>query len=179
MNVLDKKIEKKEDEFEEQVIDVSRVSRTMAGGRRISFRAAVAVGNHKGKIGIGVGKSKEVVDAVAKAVKKAKKELIQVPIVNETIPYEVKIGYKGSKILLKPAPLGSGIIAGGVVRIMANLAGISNILSKSLGSSNKLNNLKATIMAFKELSQVQEKVKISNKSSDSKISAQAKTKKNK
>ena len=139
-------------EFDERIVEISRVSRTMAGGRRISFRATVVIGNHKGKIGMGIGKSKEVTDAVTKAVKKAQKNLVQVSLVKDTIPYEIYSQYKGAKIFLKPASQGTGIIAGGVIRIVANLVGIKNILSKSLGSANKISNLNATILALQKLS---------------------------
>lgn len=141
----------KDKEFDEQLVEVARVSRTMAGGRRISFRATMVIGDRKGRVGIGMGKSKEVMEAAAKAVKKAKKDLVVVPIVNNTIPHEIRVAYKGAKIFLKPAVPGTGIIAGGVIRTVANLAGIENILSKSLGSSNKINNLKAVIKAFRIL----------------------------
>ncbi|MFH1749382.1 MAG: 30S ribosomal protein S5 [bacterium] len=141
----------REKEFEEQLVEVARVSRTMAGGRRISFRATMVIGDRKGRVGIGMGKSKEVMEAASKAVKKAKKNLVVVPIVNNTIPHEIRVDYKGAKVFLKPAVPGTGIIAGGVIRTVANLAGIDNILSKSLGSSNKINNLKATIKAFQIL----------------------------
>ncbi|MFC1656847.1 30S ribosomal protein S5 [Patescibacteria group bacterium] len=141
----------REKEFEEQLVEVARVSRTMAGGRRISFRATMVIGDRKGRVGIGMGKSKEVMEAASKAVKKAKKDLVVVPIVNKTIPHEIIVDFKGAKIFMKPAVPGTGIIAGGVIRTVANLAGIENILSKSLGSSNKLNSLKATIKALKIL----------------------------
>lgn len=150
--------DKKPKEFEEQMIEVARVSRTMAGGRRISFRATMAIGDKKGRVGIGTGKSKEVMDAASKAVKKAKKGLITVPIINGTIPHEIRISYKGARILLKPAAPGTGIIAGGVIRTIARLAGINNIISKSLGSANKINNLKATINAFKLLNKEQKQL---------------------
>ncbi len=138
----------KDKEFEEQLVEVSRVSRTMAGGRRISFRATMVIGDKKGRVGIGMGKSKEVMDAASKAVKRAKKDLVRVPLINGTIPHEINVEHKGAKVFLKPAVPGTGIIAGGVIRTIANLAGIDNILSKSLGSSNKLNVSKAVIKAF-------------------------------
>lgn len=144
-----KKPEKKE--FAEEVVHIDRISRTVAGGRRIRFRAAVVVGNQKGKVGIGVAKASEVILAVQKAINLAKKNLIEVPIVNDTIPHEVEERFGAAKVYLKPASSGTGIIAGGAVRAVANLAGIKNILSKILGSQNQINNLKATINALKKL----------------------------
>ena len=145
--------DKRDKEFEEQVVEVNRVSRTMAGGRRISFRATVVIGNRKGKIGMGVGKSKEVMNAVNKAIKQAKKSLLEVSQVQDTIPYAITVKYKGAKILLKPASQGTGIIAGGVIRIVADLLGMKNLISKSLGSANKISNLKAMFIALKMIQQ--------------------------
>ncbi len=136
------------DAFEEKVIEVSRVSRTVKGGRRIRFRALIVVGDRNGKVGMGLGKSNEVSQAVAKAATKARKNLITVPIINGTIPHEVIGQFGAAKVLLKPSSSGTSIVAGGSVRVVAELAGISDLLAKSLGSRSKINNIAATISAL-------------------------------
>lgn len=135
-------------EFEQKIIDLARVTRVMAGGKRMRFRACVAIGNKKGKVGIGLAKGADVTLAVTKAVNKAKKELVQVPLVNETIPHEMKIKLKAAKLLLKPAPKGTGVKAGGAVRVVLELAGVPNIVGKIMGTNNKVNNVKALITAL-------------------------------
>lgn len=135
-------------EFEERVIEVSRVARTVKGGRRIRFRALVVIGNRKGKIAMGLGKSTDVSEAVRKAVTQAKKHLITVPIISGTIPYEVTCKHGSAVVMLKPAASGTSIVAGGAVRAIADLAGITDLLSKMLGSANKINNILATIKAL-------------------------------
>ncbi len=145
------KKEKVAGEFSEQVVQIDRVARVVAGGKRLRFRAVVVVGNQADKVGLGVEKANDVATAVQKAVKVAKKNLISVPIKNETIPHEILQSFGSAKVLLKPAPKGTGIIAGGPIRVIANLAGIKNISAKILGSSNKMNNLKATILALEKL----------------------------
>jgi len=144
-----KKKEKKE--FQEAVIQIDRVTRVVKGGRRLRFRATVCIGNLKGKVGVGIGKSTEVAGAIQKAISKAKRNLIQVPLDGPTIPHDVKIKFKSSKILLLPASPGTGLIAGGSVRKVLELTGIKDVLSKSLGSSNRVNNAKATIEALRDL----------------------------
>jgi len=138
-------------EFEEEVIQIDRVTRVVKGGRKLRFRATVVIGNKKGKVGIGIGKSHEVTGAIQKAISKAKKNLIRVSIDGSTIPHDVKIKYKAARIILLPAAPGTGIIAGGPIRKVAELAGIKDILSKSFGTTNKLNNTKATFEALKSL----------------------------
>jgi small subunit ribosomal protein S5 len=138
-------------EFDQKTIELSRVSRTVAGGKRMKFRALVAIGDGKGRVGIGVAKGADVQIAVQKAVTAAKKHMIVVPIVEETIPHMVLIKYGASKILLKPAPKGSGVIAGGPLRAIMELAGIKNVVSKILGSSNKVNNVYAVMEALQQL----------------------------
>lgn len=138
-------------EYIEKVIQIDRVSRTVKGGRRIRFRALVVLGNQKGKVGMGVGKAQEVVAAIGKAVNQAKKNLIEVPIINETIPHEIKIKQGSSLILLKPASKGTSIIAGGSVRSVLELAGIKNVVGKTFGTSNKINNVKAVLFALQTL----------------------------
>lgn len=138
-------------EFEEEVIQVDRVTRVVKGGRRLRFRATVVIGDKKGTVGYGIGKATEVQQAIQKAVAKAKKRLIKVPVYNGTIPHMVQTKYKASIVLMKPASIGTGIIAGGAVRQIMELAGIHNILSKSLGSTNKINTAKATYEALTKL----------------------------
>jgi len=139
------------EEFEQKMIDIARVTRVMAGGKRMRFRACVAIGNKKGRVAIGLAKGADVTGAVTKAVNKAKKEFIDIPIVNETIPHEVFQKLGAAKILFKPAKKGRGIIAGGAVRVLLELSGIKNITCKILGTGNKVNNVKCTIEALKNL----------------------------
>lgn len=138
-------------EFDEVVIGIDRVARVVKGGRRFRFKALVVVGNHKGKVGVGVSKGQDVQTAVAKATDVAKKHVITVPMVNETIPHDVEVKVSGAHVLIKPAAPGTGIIAGGVVRQVIGVTGIRNMLSKSLGSTNKVNIAYATIKALQEL----------------------------
>ena len=138
-------------EFEEIVINIDRVARVVKGGRRFRFKALVVVGNGKGKVGVGVSKGQDVQTAVAKATDVAKKHLITVPIANETIPHDVETKIAGAHVLIKPAAPGTGVIAGGVVRQVIGVTGIRNMLSKSLGSTNKVNIAYATIEALRSL----------------------------
>ena len=147
----DRFVKREPKEFDEQVIQIDRVTRVVKGGRKLRFRATVAIGNRKGKVGIGVGKSHEVTGAIQKAISKAKRSMFTVIMDGSTIPHDVKIKYKAAKILLLPAVEGTGLIAGGTVRKVLELAGIKNILSKSYGTTNKLNNSKATFEALKLL----------------------------
>lgn len=139
-------------EYDERVIEVQRVSRVVKGGRRIRFRALVAIGNRRGKVGMGVAKAGEVAEAVKKAVAQAKKHLIEVPIIDNTIPHEINAKFGSAKVMLKPASSGTTIVAGGSVRVVAELAGIENLLSKIMGSSNKINNVSATLKALSSFS---------------------------
>ena len=136
-------------EFEEVTINIDRVSRTVKGGRRMRFKALVAVGNKKNKVGIGVAKGGDVTSAVQKATAKAKKNLVEFPMEGETICHEVETKITGAHVLMKPAALGTGIIAGGVVRSIIGLTGVKNLISKSLGSTNKVNIAYAVIEGLK------------------------------
>jgi len=139
-------------EFDSKLLDLARIAHMKAGGRRFRFRAVVVVGNKTGKVGIGVAKGLDVAHAVEKATRSAKKDLIQVPIVADSIPHETYAKFGAAKVLLKPQRKGRGVVAGGTVRVICNLAGIKNISSKILGrTGNKLNNAKATILALKNL----------------------------
>lgn len=138
-------------EYEEEVLQIDRVTRVVKGGRRLRFRATVVVGNRTGKVGIGIGKSTEVVGAIQKAIRKAKKDIVVVPLKNGTIPHDIKFKFKAARILLMPASPGTGIIAGGAVRKIAELCGIKNLLSKMLGGSNRITNAQAMMMALAKL----------------------------
>lgn len=144
---------KEKPEFEQKLLDVRRTARMVAGGRRFSFRAVVIIGNKKGKVGVGVAKGTDVSIAVDKAVKQAKKHLIEVSITEDgSISYKVEAKYSAARVMLKPAAKGRGLIAGGTVRAICNLAGVENITAKIIGrTNNKLNNAKATILALKKL----------------------------
>lgn len=149
--------EKPKDEMEQRILEVARVTRVMAGGKRMNFRACVAIGDKKGSVGVGLGKGADVTMAVNKAVNRAKKTLVKVSMVNETIPHEVTLKIGAARQIIKPAKKGRGVIAGGVSRIIFELAGIKNITSKTLGSSNKVNNARCTIEALRRLHKVEVK----------------------
>lgn len=139
-------------EFDSSVLDLARVTRVTEGGKQMSFRALVVIGDRRGRVGFGTEKGKDVQGAVEKATKKAKKNLIKVPMVHETIPHAVITKFKAAKVMLKPAPKGSGIIAGGAVRVVLDLAGVPNISSKIVGKTkNKITIVKATFEALKSL----------------------------
>jgi len=137
--------------FEEQVINIDRVARVVKGGRRFRFKALVVVGDKKTKVGVGVSKGQDVQTAIAKATDVAKKNMITIPVANMTIPHDVEVKSSGARVMLKPAAPGTGIIAGGVVRTIIGVTGINNLLSKSLGSTNKVNIAYATIEALQSL----------------------------
>lgn len=138
-------------EFEQNIVEISRVTRVMAGGKRLSFRACVVIGDRKGRVGLGVAKAKDVPMAVQKAVKQAEKNLIRVGLREGTITHEIKAKFGSARILLKPAPVGTGIISGGAIRVVLELAGIENVVSKIFGTNNKINNIKATLQALSSL----------------------------
>ena len=142
---------REEKQFEELVINIDRVSRVVKGGRRFRFKALVVVGDKKTKVGVGVAKGQDVTAAIAKATNVAKKNMIEISLEGDTIPHEVEKKVTGAHVLLKPATPGTGIIAGGVVRQIIGVTGIRNMLSKSLGSTNKVNIAYATIDALKSL----------------------------
>lgn len=143
--------EQPQKEFEERVVQIDRVSRTVKGGKRMRFRVLVVVGNRKGRVGMGIGKGTDIQKSIQKAVTSAKKNLITVPIVDDTIPHEATTKYGSAVVFLKPAGPGTSVIAGGSVRAVIELAGIRNILSKIIGSSNKINNVRATLLALQGL----------------------------
>ncbi len=145
---------KQDREFDEKVVQVSRVSKKTKGGNKMGFSVLVVVGDRKGKVGVGLGKSKDVQSSVRKAVKKAKKHLITVPMNGTTIPFSVRVKRGAGQVLLKPAPKGSGVIAGGPVRAVVEAAGIRDISSKILGSSNQSVNVYATFKALQQIERI-------------------------
>lgn len=146
------KIEKAKEEFESKLLDLARVAHTRAGGKKLRFRAVIVTGNRAGKVGVGVASGLDVAQAVEKATFQSKKNLVEVPMVEDTIPHEVQAKFGPAQVLLRPQRKGRGLVAGGTVRIICNLAGIKNISSKILGrTGNKLNNARATISALKKL----------------------------
>ncbi|PKM91271.1 30S ribosomal protein S5 [Candidatus Falkowbacteria bacterium HGW-Falkowbacteria-1] len=143
--------ERPKEEFDQRILDVARVTRVMKGGKRMSFRVCIAIGDKKGRVAVALGKGADVTLAVNKAVNKAKKNIIEVPIYNDTIPHQINGKFGSAKIILKPVAKGRGVIAGGVVRVILDLAGVKNISSKILGTNNKVNNAKCTVMALSKL----------------------------
>lgn len=135
-------------EFKEELLSIDRVTRVTAGGRQLRFRAVMVIGDGKGKVGLGTGKSWEVVDAIAKAIADAKKRLVTVEMENGSVPYNIEAKFKAAKIMLHPASKGTGVIAGGSARKVLAVAGYTDVLAKRYGSSNLLNNAKATIKAL-------------------------------
>jgi len=150
--------EEKKDRFEDRVVSVNRVSKTVKGGRRMSFSALVIVGDREGTVGFGLGKAGEVPEAVRKAVAQAKKSLVSVPLENQTIPFMVQAKFGASKLLMSPAPDGTGIVAGSAVRAIAELAGIPNLMAKIQGSRNPHNVVKATFSGLRQLTTREEYV---------------------
>lgn len=136
-------------EFDQQIVDLARVTRVTEGGKQLNFRVCIVIGDRKGRVGYGIAKGADVQIAVQKAVRQAEKNLVRIPLVNESIPHRVEAKFKAAKIMLKPAPKGSGIIAGGATRTILELAGVPNASAKTLGKTgNKVTNVKATFEAL-------------------------------
>ncbi|MFH1030900.1 MAG: 30S ribosomal protein S5 [bacterium] len=146
----------KRDEFDQKIVDLARVTRVMAGGKRMKFRACIVIGDHKGKVGFGIAKGEDVSIAINKATNKARKKIIKIKTKNDTIPFEIRKKFKAAKIMIKPAPKGTGIKAGGAVRIILELSGIQNVVGKILGTNNKINNVQATMLALSTLTDFHE-----------------------
>jgi len=147
-------------EFEERVVEIRRVTKVVKGGKNLHFRALAVVGDRNGRVGVGVGNAREVPEAIRKAITDAKKNVVRIPIINGTIPHDVLARHDASKIVLKPATPGTGIIASGSVRAVVELAGIQNILTKNLGSTTAVNVVKATFKGLKKLKSPQEIAKL-------------------
>ena len=148
---LDRKPRKDQKEYEDQVIAINRVTKVVKGGRRFRFAALVVVGDRKGHVGIGTGKANEVPDAIRKATEDAKKNMIEVPVINDTIPHEITGEYGAGKVFMRPASDGTGVIAGGAARDLLELAGLKDVRAKCLGTRNPRNMVNATIEGLKSL----------------------------
>ncbi len=146
-----RKFERQESEFEDRVVKINRVTKTVKGGRKMRFAALVVVGDKKGRVGFGTGKAKEVPDAIRKAKEAAIKNVQKVNIVNETLPHEIVGEYGAAKVVLRPAAPGTGVIAGGPVRAVLELAGVTNVISKCLGSRTPVNLVRATVAGLNEM----------------------------
>jgi len=140
-----------ESEFKEKVVNISRVTKVVKGGKKMGFRAVVVVGNMKGRVGLGIGKAAEVSSAIRKGVEEAKKTLLDVPTIAGTIPHDIVGKFSASQVVLRPAPRGTGVIAGGAVRPILELSGLKNVVAKSIGSPNAINVARATLQALGSL----------------------------
>mgnify|MGYP000863706937 CR=1 FL=1 len=158
--------DKREKDFDHSLLHVARVARVVQGGRRFSFRATVAIGDRKGKVGVGVAKGSDVSLAIGKAIHDAKKHLVSFVRRGSTIPHEIDFKYESARIILKPAKEGKGIVAGGALRILADLGGIKDLTAKSLGSNNKINTAKAMLGALKNLKNTEKSQTIEGKKTE-------------
>jgi small subunit ribosomal protein S5 len=154
-------------EIEERVVKINRVSKVVKGGRRFAFSSVVVVGDQNGSVGVGLGKAGEVPEAIRKGVDRAKRNMVKIPLDGTTIPHEVEVKYGAAHVLLRPAAPGTGVIAGGGVRAVVELAGIRDILAKSLGSNNPVNVVRATMKALGELESAEEVARRRGKSVES------------
>jgi small subunit ribosomal protein S5 len=153
-------------EYEQKILDLARVTRVTAGGKRMSFRCALIIGDKKGRVGLGIAKGADVQIAIEKAYKQAKKDVLTVPIVKETLPHPIHVKFGSAMIILKPAPSGTGLKSGGAMRTVLEYAGVPNAVSKIVNSSNKINIAQATLEAIRRLSQVRAPVRKQKKSAE-------------
>ena len=151
------------EELDERVVDISRVAKVVKGGRRFAFRVVVVVGDHRGHVGVGVGKSRTVVDAIRKASERARRVMKEITLEDNTIPHEIIARWSGAQVLLKPASPGTGVIAGGGVRAVVEVAGVKDILTKSMGSSNRLNVIMATLKGLGQMKSAEQVARERNK----------------
>ena len=154
------------EELDERVVSISRVAKVIKGGRRFAFRVVVVVGDNRGNVGVGVGKSRGVPEAIRKATERARRAMHPVTLSGTTIPHEIIVKYGGARILLRPASPGTGVIAGGGVRAVLETAGVRDILTKSLGSSNQLNMIRATLAGLEQMKDPEQVAKIRGKSAE-------------
>lgn len=148
---------KSNDEYDQKVLQVRRVSKKTKGGNRMGFTALVIVGDRKGKVGVGLGKAPDVKAAVTKGTRLAKRDMVNLPLVDGTIPHRIEHKFGAARVLLKPAPAGTGVIAGGSVRAVVEAAGVKNIVGKILGNNNKMSNVYATLGALREIETISQK----------------------
>jgi small subunit ribosomal protein S5 len=151
------------DGLQERVVSIDRVAKVVKGGRRFGFRVLVVVGDGAGRVGVGVGKSRDVPSAIRKAVERGKSGMVQVPLFGRTIPHDITVRYGAAKVMLKPASPGTGVIAGGGVRAVVEAAGVHDVLSKSMGSENSFNVVMATFKALQELTDFEERAQMRGK----------------